>query len=43
MPKNAIIKIALETDEDLHLTAYQRKKFPAICDPNKLRKQTRIC
>jgi hypothetical protein len=38
MPKNAIIKIALETDQGLHLTPLQRKKFPSICDPNKLRK-----
>lgn len=38
MPKNAIIRIALETDKDLHLSVSQRRKFPSICDPNKLRK-----
>ena len=38
LPKNAIIKIALHTDDDLHLTPSQRKKFPSICDPGKLRK-----
>ena len=38
LPKNAIIRMALHTDDDLHLTPSQRKKFPSICDPGKLRK-----
>lgn len=37
MPKDAIIKLAYHTDETMHIPASIRKKFPAICDPNKLR------
>lgn len=37
MPKDAIIKLAYHTEESMHIPARIRKKFPAICDPNKLR------
>jgi hypothetical protein len=37
LPRNAIIKLANFTDE-IYLTDEQRRRFPSICDPNKLRK-----
>lgn len=37
LPEDAIIKLACYTDENQHLPIELRKKFPSICDPNKLR------
>ncbi len=37
LPKDAIIKMAVYTPENMYTTEDVRKKFPAICDPNKLR------
>jgi len=39
LPRNAIIKLANFTSEK-YLTGQEMKKFPSICDPNKLRKTT---
>ena len=36
LPRNAIIKLAYHTNEDMFLDEKIRKKFPTICDPNKL-------
>lgn len=37
LPRDAVIKLAFHTNENMHVPAATRKKFPAICDPNKLR------
>jgi hypothetical protein len=37
LPRDAIIKLAYHTNETLYLSDEIRKKFPSICDPNKLR------
>jgi hypothetical protein len=37
MPRDAIIKLAYHTNESMDLSDNIRKKFPVICDPNKLR------
>jgi hypothetical protein len=37
MPRDAIIKLAYHTNETMDLPENIRKKFPVICDPNKLR------
>jgi hypothetical protein len=37
MPRDAIIKLAYHTNETMNLPERIRKKFPVICDPNKLR------
>ena len=37
LPRDAVIKLAYHTNENMHVPAASRKKFPAICDPNKLR------
>ena len=37
MPRDAIIKLAYHTDENMYLSDEVRKKYPTICDPNKLR------
>jgi len=37
MPRDAIIKLAYHTNETMYIPNKLRKKFPAICDPNKLR------
>ncbi len=41
LPRDAIIKMAYHTPENLFLNSKIIKKFPSICDPNKLR-NTRI-
>lgn len=40
LPRNAIIKLSHEINEDkyLDLTVRKKNKFPYVCDPNKLRK-----
>ena len=38
LPRNAIIKMANEIDENDFFTPEQRRKYPSICDPAKLRK-----
>lgn len=37
MPRDAIIKLAYHTNETMDLPEDIRKRFPVICDPNKLR------
>jgi hypothetical protein len=37
MPRDAIIKLAYHTSETMDLPEDIRKRFPVICDPNKLR------
>ncbi len=37
MPRDAIIKMAYHTPDNLYLGAKLIKKFPSICDPNKLK------
>lgn len=37
LPKDAVIKMAVYTPENMYTSEDVRKKFPAICDPNKLR------
>jgi hypothetical protein len=37
LPRDAVIKMAYYTKDDMHIPSGSRKKFPAICDPNKLR------
>ena len=37
LPRDAVIKLAYHTNENMHVPKGLRKKFPAICDPNKLR------
>ena len=37
LPKDAVIKMAYYTKDDMYIPNGTRKKFPAICDPNKLR------
>ena len=37
LPKDAVIKMAYYTKDDMYIPSGTRKKFPAICDPNKLR------
>jgi len=37
LPRDAVIKMAYYTKEDMYIPSGTRKKFPAICDPNKLR------
>tara|TARA_B100000767_G_scaffold26002_1_gene22864 strand:+ start:2569 stop:5514 length:2946 start_codon:yes stop_codon:yes gene_type:complete len=37
LPRDAVIKLAYHTNENMHVPKELRKKFPAICDPNKLR------
>ncbi len=37
LPRDAVIKLAYHTNENMHVPKDLRKKFPAICDPNKLR------
>ena len=37
LPRDAVIKMAYYTKDDMHIPSGTRKKFPAICDPNKLR------
>lgn len=37
LPRDAIIKMAYHTPENLFLDSKLLKKFPSICDPNKLR------
>ena len=37
LPRDAVIKLAYYTNENMHVPKGLRKKFPAICDPNKLR------
>jgi hypothetical protein len=37
MPRDAIIKLAYHTNETMDLPDAIRKRFPVICDPNKLR------
>jgi hypothetical protein len=37
LPRDAMIKLAFHTYDDQHIPNNVRKKFPAICDPNKLR------
>ena len=41
LPRDAVIKMAYHTPENLFLKSKLLKKFPSICDPNKL-KHTRI-
>lgn len=36
LPRDAVIKLAFHTNEDMYIPGVS-KKFPAICDPNKLR------
>ena len=37
LPRDAVIKMAHYTKDDMHIPSGIRKKFPSICDPNKLR------
>jgi hypothetical protein len=37
LPRDAIIKLAYHTNETMDLPEEIRKRFPVICDPNKLR------
>lgn len=37
LPRDAIIKIANHTYDDQYISSEIRKKYPSICDPNKLR------
>ena len=37
LPRDAVIKMAYYTKDDMYIPSGTRKKFPAICDPNKLR------
>ena len=37
LPRDAVIKMAYYTKDDMYITSGARKKYPAICDPNKLR------
>jgi len=37
LPRDAVIKMAYYTKDDMYIPNGTRKKFPAICDPNKLR------
>lgn len=37
LPKDAVIKMAYYTPDDMYISEGVRKKFPAICDPDKLR------
>jgi hypothetical protein len=37
MPRDAIIKMAYHTPDNLNLDSKLLKKFPSICDPNKLK------
>ncbi len=37
LPRDAVIKMAYYTKDDMYIPSGARKKFPAICDPNKLR------
>ena len=37
LPRDAVIKLAYHTNENMYVPVESRKKFPAICDPNKLR------
>lgn len=37
LPRDAVIKMAYYTKDDMHIPDGIRKKFPAICDLNKLR------
>lgn len=37
LPRDAVIKMAYYTRDDMHIPEGIRKKFPTICDPNKLR------
>lgn len=37
LPRDAVIKMAFHTRDDMYIPSGIRKKFPAICDPNKLR------
>ena len=37
LPRDALIKLAHYTNEDFHIPKELRKRFPAICDLNKLR------
>jgi hypothetical protein len=41
LPKDAVIKMALHTPDDMHINKKSLKKFPSICDPNKLRNTRR--
>ena len=36
LPRDAVIKLAFHTNDNQHVPKELRKKFPAICDPNKL-------
>ena len=37
LPRDAVIKMAYYTQDDMYIPSGVRKKFPSICDPNKLR------
>ena len=37
LPRDAIIKLAYHTNETMHLPEDIRRRFPVICDPDKLR------
>lgn len=37
LPRDAVIKLACHTDDHQHIPVELRKKFPYVCDPNKLR------
>lgn len=41
MPRDAIIKLAFHTNETMGVSEEIRRRFPAICDPNKLRNTSR--
>jgi hypothetical protein len=42
LPRDAVIKLAFHTNDDQHVPKELRKKFPSICDPNKLRNTRRM-
>ena len=42
LPRDAVIKLAFHTNDNQHVPKELRKKFPSICDPNKLRNTKRM-